>query len=545
MSTRLTRPRFLQAALTAVAAVVALPSRARAAATAAPRLTGISVRNNGRPYDGDRPLFATVSPFVDGRDAAVVTFALQRAASVQLEVIRATLRQRTVVWTTTEELGAGEQAITWTPQYDTAVGTYLIRLTVRTAKGDTRVYGGQRPLVPGRSRSPVVRVLGIEATCDKRSYAPGDVARLTILADAQRLVLQTLHCGPEPEYTDRADEMSGLAVGPLVTLPWKAYRSAPQQIRLQIGDWPTGVYAVRLTARDGRTGFAPFVLRPAQLGSVRHAVVVPTNTWQAYNFYDADGDGFGDTWYAGGNPPVALDRPYRERGVPPRFHRYDAPFLRWLSFTGKNPEFITDDDLERIASGDELRMLYDFVAFPGHTEYQTKHVYDVVRRFRDLGGRMISLSANAFFWKVTRTPNQIHRIKLWRKLGLPEAALLGAQYRANDNGTHQGAFVVAGADQVPWLFEGTGLENGSRFGDDVGGYGIEIDARTKASPPGTVLVAHIPDVFGPGLTAEMTYYETPNGARVFNAGTLDFAGSVLNPPVTRMLENLWAHMLST
>ena len=91
-------------------------------------------------------------------------------------------------------------------------------------------------------------------------------------------------------------------------------------------DWPTGVYTVRLTAKDGRVGFAPFVVRPKTLGASRQAVVVPTNTWQAYNFYDADGDGFGDTWYAGGNPPVVLNRPYRERGVPPRFHRYDAPY---------------------------------------------------------------------------------------------------------------------------------------------------------------------------------------------------------------------------
>jgi hypothetical protein len=91
---------------------------------------------------------------------------------------------------------------------------------------------------------------------------------------------------------------------------------------------------------------------------------------------------------------------------------------------------------------------------------------------------------------------------------------------------------------VPWLFEGTGLVNGSTFGN----YGIEIDARTRFSPPGTVLVAAIPDIFGPGINAEMTYYETPAGARVFNAGALDFAGSVLTQPVTRMMENLWTHM---
>ena len=42
----------------------------------------------------------------------------------------------------------------------------------------------------------------------------------------------------------------------------------------------------------------------------------------------------------------------------------------------------------------------------------------------------------------------------------------------------------------------------------------------------------------------MTYYETAAGARVFAAGTLDFGGSVAFWPVTRMLENLWQHMLA-
>ena len=51
------------------------------------------------------------------------------------------------------------------------------------------------------------------------------------------------------------------------------------------------------------------MLRPKKLGKTRVAVVVPTNTWQAYNFRDADGDGWGDTWYQGGSPPVRLDRP--------------------------------------------------------------------------------------------------------------------------------------------------------------------------------------------------------------------------------------------
>ena len=269
-----------------------------------------------------------------------------------------------------------------------------------------------------------------------------------------------------------------------MALDWSGKRSGAVTIEVGSGDWPTGLYAVRLTTEDGRVGFAPFVIRPNVLGSVRQLVVLPTNTWQAYNFYDRDGDGWGDTWYAGGSPPVELDRPYRDRGVPPRFKRYDLGFLKWLQWTAKTPDVVADDDLEAFASGDDLRALYDLVVFPGHSEYMTGHAYDVVERYRDLGGRLVFLSANNFFWKVEKEGQTMRRVKLWRNDGRPEARLYGVQYRANDDGTRQGTFEVVAAEAVPWLFEGTGLANGSRIGEMVGGYGIEIDAMTPDSPPG-------------------------------------------------------------
>jgi hypothetical protein len=174
----------------------------------------------------------------------------------------------------------------------------------------------------------------------------------------------------------------------------------------------------------------------------------------------------------------------------------------------------------------------------------TARAYDVVERFRDLGGRLIFLSADNFFWKTEKQGSTIRRVKLWRNDGRPEARLAGVQYRANDDGRRQGPFTVVAAEAAPWLFDRTGLENGSTFGETVGGYGIEIDTTTADSPPGTVVLARIVDLFGPGASAEMTYYETEAGARVFSAGVLDFSGSATFWPINRMLENLWNHMLA-
>jgi hypothetical protein len=172
----------------------------------------------------------------------------------------------------------------------------------------------------------------------------------------------------------------------------------------------------------------------------------------------------------------------------------------------------------------------------------TTHEYDVVEQYRDAGGHLIFLSANSFFRRVVERNGILKRTEPWRDLGRPEAALLGAQYRANDEGEHQAPFVVRDTEAAPWLWKGLRLDPGSLFGQVVGGYGIEIDATSRASPPGTVVLADIPNVLGPGLTAQMTYYETAYGAEVFDAGALDFVGSALTFPVNHLLLNLWNHL---
>jgi N,N-dimethylformamidase beta subunit-like protein len=541
---RLTRSRFVRAAAGAGAALALVPRPALGAALGRPLLRYLTVRNVGKGYKGDRRLFSTVSPGVARRDTARLGFELSRPASVQVEAIRTALRQRNVVWTTSRRLDRGRHVIRWTPDPNTRVGSYVLRLTLEDERGTRRVYGGTRPLRAGRSRAAVVRVLGVEAAFEKRSYAPLEPARLRISADCDELTVQFLHCGTEPEYTDRTDEMRGNAVSEPLVVNWRRHRLAPAWITVQPGPWVSGVYAAKLTTDDGRVGFAPLVLRPPALGTVREAVVIPTNTWQAYNFYDADGDGWGDTWYAGGMPPVRLDRPYRERGTPPRWRRYDVGYLKFLQSTSRTPDMLTDDDLEAMPNGDTLRRLYDLIVFPGHSEYMTTRAYNVTQRFRDLGGRLIFLSANNFFWKVNKRGNVMTRGRLWRNQRRPESGLIGVQYRANDDGRRQAPFVIADTAAAPWLFERTGLQNGSLLGDNVGGYGIEIDTTTPSSPPGTRVLASIPDLFGPGLSAEMAYYETDVGARVFAAGVLDFCGTVHWEPMRTVIDNLWRHMVS-
>jgi hypothetical protein len=515
-----------------------------AARPSAPRLDALHVANGSAPFAGDGALLTTVSPNGDGfRDRAVVAFRLGRPAVVTMEALRTdTVRAGrpagTVIWSRRVRLGRGPHRLVWKPRRDTPPRTYVLRLTVEGA-GGRRVYAAPRPGT-GRGHAPIVRIQGVDAGFPLRSYAPGERADLTVATDARRLRLQVFAYSTTFRTGNQDFKTSGTAMTPPVAVDWRANRDAPGSLRfVRAGEWPSGLYFMRVTAGDGRVGYAPFVLRPRRLGTHRVAVVLSTNTWQAYNFLDADGDGWGDSWYVSNAiHSVDLARPYLDFGLPYRFRDWDLTFIAWLNRTGKEVDFLSDDDLERVASGDELARDYDLVVFPGHAEYVTEHAYDVVRRFRDLGGNLLFLSANNLFWKVRREGHLIVRERQWRDLGRPEAGVVGVQYVGSDSGGRQAGYVVGGAADAPWAFEGTGLGNGSVFGQ----YGIEIDARAPSSPPGTQVLATIPELFGPGRSAEMTYYETPAGAKVFAAGALNFAASIDRLDVSRLVDNVWRRL---
>ncbi|HEY2776294.1 MAG TPA: N,N-dimethylformamidase beta subunit family domain-containing protein [Gaiellaceae bacterium] len=535
--------RLVPAALAAF--LVAGVAQATGHKPVAPQLLDLRVDNGSTRFAGDSTLLTTISPNDDGfRDVARVRFRLTAPAVVKMDVTR-TVKVPQVVYTITESLGAGGHTMSWSPAANLNPRTYLIRITATNKAGKRTIYGSPDAFVNRHLRGLVVRLQGIDAGFARTSYAPGQLASLHIASDEPSLELKIFQSGPEKVATRADNVMQGVDTGQApVEISMAKWQSEQRSITLRVPDVRSGLYYAQLTGPDGRIGYAPFVVRPAALGATgRVLVVLPTNTWEAYNFQDVDGDGYGDTWYAG--PPnnmVDLSRTYVARGVPPRFYKYDLPFLHWLYWSGKSAEFISDSDFDQIANGDELAKDYDLVIFEGHEEYVATHEYDVVQRFRDLGGNLMFLSANNFFWKVDRHGTVLRKIGEWRVAGRPEAALIGVQYRANDDGQKQGVYIVQNTAAAPWLWDGTGLDDGSLLGQFVGGYGIEIDGTSSESPPGTLVLAQIPDLFGPGVTAQMSYYETPAGAKVFAAGTLDFGGSSTFWPVKRMLDNLWARL---
>jgi hypothetical protein len=114
------------------------------------------------------------------------------------------------------------------------------------------------------------------------------------------------------------------------------------------------------------------------------------------------------------------------------------------------------------------------------------------------------------------------------------------------------------------LFDGTGVVNGSTFGNSGLNTGFgngkasawEVDSssgpgaisvacidETATVPPSglpaglTVLASGVPD--SDGLGAEMTYYDHPGGGFVFSVGSITFGGSlVVDPVIQRIMRNV-------
>jgi hypothetical protein len=363
---------------------------------------------------------------------------------------------------------------------------------------------------------------GVEAAFTARSYAPGATATLRLEGRAASVRIAFFRGGSGHDGV-----MQGLQVTP------ERGVAGTGALQLRLGAWPSGLYYARVVTPGRGIWDAPFVLRSSRIGTSRIAVVLPTNTWQAYN---DQGD---DSWYFNSDiTHVDLARPYIDAGVPPHYRGYDRGFIRWLALEHVRADFFSDDDLDRL-TGEQLARSYSLVVFSGHEEYVTAHEFDTTERYRDLGGNLAFLSANDFFYKVEKSGNTMVGRWRWRDLGRPEASLVGEQYVDWNHGRYANKpFRVVGTKKTPWLFNNTGLADGARFGV----YGIEVDATASASPPRTQVLAVIPNIFGVGETAEMTYYSTQAGAKVFSAGVMNFGGSALWPQVRTMIRNLITYL---
>ena len=294
---------------------------------------------------------ATISPNGDGyRDAAAIRFRLAERDGPPREVAR-TVSEPVPVYELTATLPAGRHELRWAPG---PRGRAAHPISSGSRSGTWLTTGAPTgPLTRGRAASRRRRSYASSAwtrASPRDSYAPGQWADLIVSRTRARSTCSSSRAGVERMATTADNVMNGVPIGEALTIPWDTWRNKPHRIRIGIGPWDSGLYFLRLTADDGRVGYAPFVVRPALLGAAsRVAVVLPTNTWQAYNFRDEDGNGWGTpgTRRAPRARSGSAGRAAR-RGVPPQFRKYDLAFLHWLAWTGKKVDTLAESDLELI-----------------------------------------------------------------------------------------------------------------------------------------------------------------------------------------------------
>ena len=321
-------------------------------------------------------------------------------------------------------------------------------------------------------------------------------------------------------------------------------------------------YVLTSGAQSGMARYSPFVVRSnaPQAAASRILVVVPFNTYNAYNVWGGTSAYDNTTSNGGPFPPsandhatkVSFNRPFSRR----EWRFWDVPLLRFLEREGYDVSYVSDTDVD---ANPGILLNHRSVIVSGHSEYWTKAMRNGFDAARDAGTNIAFMGANDAYWQVRyedsscaddntvcgtvgdrRTmviykgpnegpndpaPGTADDTSKFRELGRPECELQGGvqygSYFPND-GYRNYATTAAGATD-PWA-AGTGLANGSTI---TGLVGFEYDSfDPTCNPPGipTVLFQYQGPETSANLDAAAVRYTNPgSGARVFSSGTEQWA----------------------
>ena len=272
------------------------------------------------------------------------------------------------------------------------------------------------------------------------------------------------------------------------------------------------------------------------------------NTWGGYDLYAGLGSGGSGSSGAGSSYgarslAVSLDRPYDANGAA-MFLTYERNVVKLTERMGLPLAYLTGMD---IAADPHLLDGASALISPGHDEYWTPAERAHVTAARDAGVNLAFLGANAMFRRTRVDASALGPARLvicyktsytedpmygkdnalvtsdWREPPdpSPESSLIGTLYEGYPA---VASYVVVAPDS--WVFAGTGVAAGARFGNLVG---VEYDRVNPAYPvPRPIQVlSHSPLVCqGAASFGDSAYYTHAGGAGVFNAGTMRWVEAI-------------------
>jgi hypothetical protein len=238
---------------------------------------------------------------------------------------------------------------------------------------------------------------------------------------------------------------------------------------------------------------------------------------------------------------VSFARPFVQNMGSGWFLSWEYQMVRWLERKGYDVTYATDLDVHRHPG---ILLRHNGIIIAGHDEYWTRQMRDGYAAAVAHGVGLANFAANSGYWQVrvvgksqnvlvcykdpTRDP--LSRTKpwlttvLWRDppVSRPENELFGAMY-GNYEGT-RGPFSWVVSDPRSWVFKGTGVRYGSSI-PQVVGQESDLLVVGYPHPRGLHILTRSPIRTEDGGTAisNATVYTAPSGARVFNAGAIEWS----------------------
>lgn len=308
--------------------------------------------------------------------------------------------------------------------------------------------------------------------------------------------------------------------------------------------WPSGVYSALLQSPDGVPFNSVFYVRPS---APQHsiAVVIPTNTYNAYNNWA------GHDQYTNGQDGVqrviSMLRPSVTTTVSPTsvidHTLYSDLFLfQWM--TSNNIAYDCYTDLDVDGTGATWLHSYKAVVLLSHPEYWTDVARTNLETYLSNGGRVIYTGGNGLYERVAYSADRtavIHRTPtgdrdLFDNLGEPSSDVIGVEYNP---ASYMDFYPYQVNSSHPWL-NGTGLGVGDTFGAvayNGAASGWEVDSFA-GTPSGTIVIASGQN---PNGGADMCQVPKPNNGWVFTASSIAFNGSIPDDAAIRqILTNVFA-----
>ena len=224
------------------------------------------------------------------------------------------------------------------------------------------------------------------------------------------------------------------------------------------------------------------------------------------------------------------------------------PFIKWLYKNNYTYEVLTDDDLKKTNSNlNKIKTLM----FISHSEYWSEEMYTTVENFKNRGGNIISLGGNIAYFKINTFNHYIESCKdesihldgsqggYWHLIGKPASKIFGSEYDSSGFDTF-GPYEVLLPDH--WIFNGLNLKKGDLVGTaGSGASGHGLDKITKFSPKNILRLATGINKFKNKRVkgADMTYYETEIGSKVFSTGSITSVHNIQkDKQIQKILENV-------